>query len=65
MKCLDHRDPSIRQRALDIAAWLVDERYIEALVPHVVAYVHLAGRDFRRERIAKVFRAVQRFAPSL
>ncbi|OHT02223.1 AP-1 complex subunit gamma [Tritrichomonas foetus] len=62
--CLDHRDPSIRRRALDVVLALIDESNVESLVPEVIDYLHLADRDFRTEMVAKVYAAVQRFAPS-
>jgi hypothetical protein len=63
--CLDHRDPSIRRRALDVVAALVDESNVESLIPEVITYVRLADRDFRTELVAKIFSSVQRFAPSV
>lgn len=62
--CLDHRDPSIRRRALDVVAALVDQTNVETLVPEIMSYMKLADGDFRSELVAKVFQAVQRFAPS-
>jgi hypothetical protein len=63
--CLDHRDPSIRRRALDVVAALVDDSNVETLIPEVITYVRLADRDFRTELVAKIFSSVQRFAPSV
>jgi hypothetical protein len=63
--CLDHRDPSIRRRALDVVAALVDDTNAETLVPEVMAYLKLADREFRAQLVAKVFASVQRFAPSV
>lgn len=62
--CLDHRDPSIRRRALDVVAALIDQTNVETLVPEIMSYMKMADGDFRSELVAKVFRAVQRFAPS-
>ena len=64
VRCLDHRDPSIRRRALDVVAGLVDETNVESLIPEVMSYIKMADGDFRTEMIAKVFAAVQRFAPT-
>jgi hypothetical protein len=64
VRCLDHRDPSIRRRALDVVTALVDETNAETLVPEIMAYIKLADRDFRTEMVAKIFGAVQRFGPS-
>jgi hypothetical protein len=63
--CLDHRDPSIRRRALDVVAALVDETNAETFVPEVMAYLKLADREFRTQLVAKVFASIQRFAPSV
>ena len=63
--CLDHRDPSIRRRALDVVAALVDETNVESLVPEIMSYLKLADTDFRAELVAKVFASIQRFAPSV
>jgi hypothetical protein len=65
VQCLDHRDPSIRRRALDVVAALVDETNVETLIPEIMNYLKLAERDFRTELVAKVFASVQRFAPSV
>ena len=63
--CLDHRDPSIRRRALDVVAALVDETNVESLVPEIMSYLKLADTDFRAELVAKVFASIQRFAPNV
>ena len=64
VSCLDHRDASIRRRALDVVTALVDESNVESLIPEVMQYLHLADGDFRVELVAKVISSVQRFAPS-
>lgn len=46
--CLSHRDPSIRRRALDVVAALVDETNLEALIPEIMTYLKLADRDSER-----------------
>jgi hypothetical protein len=63
--CLDHKDPSIRRRALDVITALVDETNIESLIPEIMNYLKLADRDFRTQLVAKIFTSVQRFAPSV
>lgn len=62
--CLNHKDPSIRRRALDVIAALIDETNAQVLVPEIMNYLHLADGDFRTELVAKVFAACQRFASS-
>ena len=62
--CLNHNDPSIRRRALDVISALIDEQNVETLVPEILAYVKLADSEFRTELIAKIYSASQRFAPS-
>ena len=65
VQCLDHRDPSIRRRALDVVAALVDESNVESLIPEIMTYLKLADTDFRTELVAKVYSSVQRFSPSV
>lgn len=62
--CLDHRDASIRRRALDVILALVDETNAEGLIPEVIDYLQYADNDFRSEMVAKLYTAIQRFAPS-
>jgi hypothetical protein len=64
VKCLDHNDPSIRRRALDVISALIDETNVETLIPEILAYVRLADAEFRSELIAKIYSASQRFSPS-
>ena len=63
VRCLNHRDGSIRRRALDVVSALVDESNAQTLIPEVLDYVKLADAEFRAELVAKIFTAVQRFAP--
>lgn len=63
VKCLNHRDASVRRRALDVVSALVDEENVQTLIPEVMDYVKLADAEFRVELVAKIFTAVQRFAP--
>jgi hypothetical protein len=64
VQCLNHNDPSIRRRALDVISALIDEQNVEALIPEILEYVRLADAEFRSELIAKIYSASQRFAPS-
>ena len=64
VKCLSHRDGSIRRRALDVISALVDEKNVESLIPEVLDYIKLADSEFRIELVAKIFSAIQRFAPN-
>lgn len=64
VQCLNHLDPSIRRRALDVISALIDEQNVETLVPEILAYVKLADAEFRTELVAKIYTASQRFAPS-
>jgi hypothetical protein len=64
VRCLSHRDSSIRRRALDVVSALVDANNVEQLIPEVLDYVKLADAEFRVELVAKIFTAVQRFAPT-
>lgn len=62
--CLNYGDPYIKRRALDVISALVDENNVETLVPEVLDYVKLADNEFRVELIAKIYSAIQRFAPN-
>ncbi|OHT02345.1 Adaptin N terminal region family protein [Tritrichomonas foetus] len=64
VRCLNHRDGSIRRRALDVVSALVNEDNVESLIPEVLDYVKLADSEFRVELVAKIFTAIQRFAPT-
>ena len=63
-KCLDHNDPSIRRRALDVISALIDANNAETLVPEILAYLKLADADFRSELVTKIYSATQKYAPS-
>jgi hypothetical protein len=64
VKCLNHADPSIRRRALDVISALIDETNAETLIPEIMTYVGLADAEFRTELVAKICGAAERFAPS-
>ena len=64
VKCLDHQDPSIRRRALDVISALIDEKNVETLVPEILSYVKLADAEFRTDLVSKIYAASQRFAPN-
>lgn len=64
VRCLEHRDPSIRRRALDVISALIDETNAETLVPEILGFVKLADSEFRMELITKVYTASVKFSPS-
>lgn len=64
VRCLDHRDPSIRRRALDVISALIDEKNVETLIPEIITFIRLADSDFRSELIVKIYYAAQRFGKS-
>jgi hypothetical protein len=64
VKCLDHQDPSIRRRALDVISALIDETNVESLIPEILTYVKLADAEFRAELVTKIYASAERFAPS-
>lgn len=64
VKCLDHKDPSIRRRALDVISALIDERNAETLIPEILVYMKMADSDFRAELVNKIYSSTQRFAPN-
>jgi hypothetical protein len=61
VSCLNHKDPSVRRRALDVISALIDESNAESLIPLIIAYLKLADTDFRVDLVAKIYTAVQRF----
>jgi hypothetical protein len=63
VQCLNHRDPSIRRRALDVLCALVDGINVESLIPEVLDHIRMAEPEFRIELVAKIFTAIQKFAP--
>lgn len=63
-KCLNHKDPSIRRRALDVISALIDESNAEQLIPEILSYMRLADSEFRSELVSKIYSATQRFAPN-
>lgn len=63
VNCLNHKDPSIRRRALNVISALIDETNAETLIPEVLDYVKMADSEFRVELVAKIFTAIQRFGP--
>ncbi|EAX89873.1 Adaptin N terminal region family protein [Trichomonas vaginalis G3] len=65
ISCLDHRDPFIRRRALEVITALVNGENIESLFPEIMKYVQFADSDFKSSIIFKIFYLVQNFAPSL
>ena len=64
VKCLAHKDPSIRRRAIDVLSALIDKENIVSLVPQIASYLPLINSDFRSVIIFKIFTSIQRFAPS-
>lgn len=64
VKCLNHKDPSIRRRALNVISALVDESNVTTLIPEVLDYVKLADNEFRFELTSRLFFSVQRYAPN-
>ncbi|KAH0791589.1 Adaptin N terminal region family protein [Histomonas meleagridis] len=62
--CLDHRDYSIRRRALDVILALVDKSNVETLIPEIIEYLHTADSDFRTEMVSKIYSSVIRFGPN-
>ncbi|KAK8882757.1 AP-1 complex subunit gamma-1 [Tritrichomonas musculus] len=64
VKCLDHKDPSIRRRALDVISALIDEKNAETLIPEILVYMKMADSDFRAELVNKIYSSTQRFAPN-
>lgn len=64
VKCLDHKDPSIRRRALDVISALIDETNIETLIPEILSFVKLSDNEFRTELVTKIYTAAEKFSPN-
>ncbi|KAH0793974.1 Adaptin N terminal region family protein [Histomonas meleagridis] len=65
IQCLNHRDPSIRRRSLNVISALIDETNITTLIPEILNYIKLSDSEFRIELIAKIFTAIQRFSDDI
>lgn len=63
-KCLEHKDPSIRRRALDVITDLIDENNAETLIPEILVYVKIADSDFKTDFVSRIYYATQKYATS-
>ncbi|OHT03254.1 Adaptin N terminal region family protein [Tritrichomonas foetus] len=63
VKCLDHKDLSIRRRSLDVISAIINEQNVTKLVPEIIRYMKLVDTDFRSEIVPKIYQCVQRFSP--
>lgn len=62
--CLEHKDPSVRKRALDVISALIDEKNCETLVPEILKFSKYGDSEFRNDLVHKIYNAAQRFAPN-
>jgi hypothetical protein len=65
VKLLNHRDPSIRRRALDVISALIDADNAPDLVPEILSYLRLADAEFRSELVSKIYAAVDQYSPNV
>jgi hypothetical protein len=61
---LDHKDPSIRRRALDFISAFIDESNVENLVPDLLLFVKLADSAFGSDLITRIYNSSEKYAPN-
>jgi len=61
--CLKDPDISIRQRALELIYYMVNEGNVESLAAELLNYLVLCPREHRRDICARIFRVVEKFSP--
>ncbi|KAH0792692.1 Adaptin N terminal region family protein [Histomonas meleagridis] len=61
-KCLNHKDASIRRRALDVISSLINKDNADKLIPEILIYIKFPDADFRRELVTKIYYSIQEFA---
>jgi AP-1 complex subunit gamma-1 len=61
--CLKDPDISIRQRALELIYYMVNQENVETLTAELLNYLVLCPRDHRRDICTRILRVVERFSP--
>lgn len=62
--CLKDPDISIRQRALELIYYMVNQENVEALTAELLNYLVLCPREHRRDICTRILRVVERFSPN-
>jgi AP-1 complex subunit gamma-1 len=61
--CLKDPDISIRQRALELIYYMVNQGNVESLAAELLNYLVLCPREHRRDICTRIFRVVEKFSP--
>lgn len=61
--CLKDPDISIRQRALELIYYMVNQENVESLASELLNYLVLCPREHRRDICTRIFRVVEKFSP--
>jgi AP-1 complex subunit gamma-1 len=61
--CLKDPDISIRQRALELIYYMVNQENVETLTAELLNYLVLCPREHRRDICTRILRVVERFSP--
>jgi len=61
--CLKDPDISIRQRALELIYYMVNQDNVESLAAELLNYLVLCPREHRRDICGRIFRVVEKFSP--
>mmetsp|Transcript_14919 Transcript_14919/g.36601 ORF Transcript_14919/g.36601 Transcript_14919/m.36601 type:complete len:964 (-) Transcript_14919:1151-4042(-) len=61
--CLKDPDISIRQRALELIYYMVNQENVESLTAELLNYLVLCPREHRRDICTRILRVVERFSP--
>ena len=62
--CLKDPDISIRQRALELIYYMVNQENVETLTAELLNYLVLCPREHRRDICTRILRVVERFSPN-
>jgi len=61
--CLKDPDISIRQRALELIYYMVNQGNVESLAAELLNYLVLCPREHRRDICTRILRVVEKFSP--
>jgi AP-1 complex subunit gamma-1 len=61
--CLKDPDISIRQRALELIYYMVNQENVQTLTAELLNYLVLCPREHRRDICTRILRVVERFSP--
>lgn len=61
--CLKDPDISIRQRALELIYYMVNQDNVESLAAELLNYLVICPREHRRDICTRIFRVVEKYSP--